>query len=181
MQLADNALTTLEEVKSQLEINDGSLDNKIIRAINVASDRIERMCRRSFGLQNYVYQVKEPARMVFLPNLPVVEILSINDSPATDVDFDSESGMIQKWFCSGAVIRYRAGYVLPKDATDTNKRTLPYDIEEACIRLVSYMVKETEGVGMKLGDFSIEIEAKEEASMLEEIRGLLEPYRMIRI
>jgi hypothetical protein len=183
--LADNALTTLETVKKYLSINNDELDDKISRAINVASDRIERMCRRSFALQEHIYRVRESASMVFLPNLPVVEIISINNNPATGIEFDEETGMIHKWFCSGAVIRYRAGYVLPKDETDTNKRTLPYDIEEACIRLTSHMVngllQGTEGGKIKLGDFSIELESQQEASVLEEMKSLLEPYEMIHI
>jgi hypothetical protein len=183
--LADNALTTLDEVKNRLSINDDQFDSAIIRAINVASDRIERMCRRTFALKEHIYRVRQSAPMVFLPNLPVVEIISINDNPATGIEFDAETGMIHKWFCSGGVIRYRAGYVLPKDATDTNKRTLPYDIEEACIRLVSHMVsgllQGTEGGKVKLGDVSIELESQQEASVLEEIKSLLEPYEMIHI
>ncbi|MED4914371.1 hypothetical protein [Parageobacillus thermoglucosidasius] len=185
MTLADNALTTPDEVRNRLSINEGEFDNAIIRAINVASDRIERMCRRSFALQEHVYRVRESTSTVFLPNLPVVEIISINDEPATDVEFDAETGMIQKWFCTGGVIRYRAGYVLPKDETDANKRTLPYDIEEACIRLASHMVsgwlQGTEGGKVKLGDFSIELEPHQEASVLDEVKSLLEPYRMIHI
>jgi hypothetical protein len=183
--LADNALTTLDEVKNRLFINDDEFDRAIIRAINVASDRIERMCRRSFALKEYIYKVRESTSMVFLPNLPVVEIISINDDPATDVEFDAETGMIQKWFCTGGVIRYRAGYVLPKDETDANKRTLPYDIEEACIRFASHMVsgwlQGTEGGKVKLGDFSIELEPQQEESILDEIKNLLEPYEMIHI
>lgn len=169
--LAENALTTLENAKNYLgiDLNDTSLDNNIYFYINSASAIIESYCERQFALKTYK-ELKQGAGFtkLILDNYPIVELTSlVVDGEPVDISAVTvfeDSGILYKpdgGFPSRVIggsflhpipdqiqhnilVEYRAGYVLPKDATEDNPRTLPYDLEMACMRLIGIMKKDKE-------------------------------------
>lgn len=135
----------------------------IEQKINSASAIIEQYCERKFGLQTYVDEphTGDGRQMLVLNQYPVRELISAKSEGLNNVpdyqmsEQDAECGEIYApngWSYDGALvglvgepiapyrpylITYTAGYVLPKDAQTGNLQTLPDDLEEACIELVS--------------------------------------------
>ncbi len=164
MNLAANALTTLDQTKSHLgiDLTDTSQDDLLIFFINAASEYVEKACGRKFG--KTVYDVKidgTGTQSIFVSNLPIISIASVTqDCSAVASDqyvIYNESGKIFKdrgWTFGNQniEINYTAGFVLPKDEdTQANPpvvRTLPFDLELVCIKLAgaAFNKKDAEGI-----------------------------------
>lgn len=156
MELSANALTTLESLKTAAGIapEDERQDALYTLLINAASDWVERMTGRKLGLQSYVSKYTPTGfQELYTDQYPIVDIEAIFfdgeriDPSAYDYHETGEIGVVWKddgWPWTGyrgglsydvrmisrsLTVKYTAGYVLPKDATDENPRTLPYDIE----------------------------------------------------
>lgn len=152
--LADNALTSKEDVKETLGLDSGdtSKDNLIIRKINQASTMIERYCGRNFKAANYTeYLDAQHTDQLVLKNRPINSITSIstrntsqNINSFTTVESedyfftagsnDAEAGIIDlnysTWGGFDSVkVAYNAGYT-----------TIPADLSEAAATLASYLV-----------------------------------------
>jgi hypothetical protein len=140
---------------------DYSKDNQIERLINGASDSISKHCNRKFIADTYSEFYKGSGRQKLILNqYPVNSITSVKvDSAALTAGTDYvtsdqtylDEGIIFKnngwtWYgyLTGLVgeltapvdnieVVYSAGYTLEPEAS----RTLPYDLEEACISLVA--------------------------------------------
>jgi hypothetical protein len=170
MNLADNALTTLDYVKKYLQqtATVGTTKDDLLEfLINSASQTIENMCRRKFKKQALVEKyVGKGTELLYLNNYPVignptyVKIDSVALTLDTDYSvYDAEGGVLYReslWDVSylsyglsglrvskkqNIEVSYTAGYVLPKDATATIPRTLPYDLELACAIAVAFNYK----------------------------------------
>lgn len=169
MPLSSHALTTVATVKEYLQrdVNDTSDENLITRLINVASERIEKHCDRHFEQATYTEKYRGNNRQLLrLNQYPVTAVASVTVSESAvdsgDYEILTEEGMLYNenlWTWSGyqaglvgedvgskrnIEVQYTAGYVLPKDETDGPPavvRTLPYDLEQACIMLVAYYIK----------------------------------------
>ena len=158
--LADNALTTLETVKTMLGIEpddvDPQLDDALTNLINYASAWIESMTGRIFKQQTYVQRYAAAgAQELVLKQWPVTDVEYVKDTtsgqviPDTEHEYteDGRIGVIYKddgWTFQGYTgglsydyllasryleVKYTAGYVLPKDATEDNPCTLPADLQ----------------------------------------------------
>lgn len=167
--LATNALTTLEEVKKYLgiDVTDDSQDESLHFLINSASSLIEKYCERVFGLK--LHQEFLPGRdttRLIVQHYPIVALhtLTILDQPIQidSVRVLSEKGMLYRadgGFASSrqagrfmrprpdslydsVYVEYEAGYVLPKDGTEEVPRTLPFDLELACLKTVAHMKRD---------------------------------------
>jgi hypothetical protein len=197
--LADNALTTLDTAKNFLGIDpsDTSLDSYLEFSINSASDMIESYCERRFGVT--VYREFKQGRgftKLILENYPIVSLdkLVINDQDidVNEVTILHDKGMLYRpnggfpeysyigRFLNpkpddnqfNIYVEYSAGYVLPKDASPTNPRTLPYDLELACLRILRIMKKDkdsSEGQNLilkreQLGDWMVEYQPEFQSS-----------------
>jgi len=147
------ALTTLELVKSELNISDTSQDSYLTRQINVVSEKIANYCNRNFRKQTYNDEkyTGNDLLELNLDNYPITSVTEIkisdNEIELTDIEIESESGILyyEKLFKSSGyvcgisrhkdqriknvTITYEAGYQLP----DQVDRDLPYDLEDACI------------------------------------------------
>jgi uncharacterized phiE125 gp8 family phage protein len=169
MPLAENALTTLTAVKEYLKITSTDKDGLFERLINSASDAIEKFCDRKFKKREYANEKHKGnnRQLLRLNHYPIVSVSSVTVNGNTytqNVDFeldeeDAEAGMLfreEGWPASNYVggltqdptarkrnikVTYTAGYVLPKDDDAQDPRTLPYDLEQACILLVQYYYK----------------------------------------
>ena len=152
--LADNALTTLEDVKDALGIaaTDTTRDNYLTRLINYASSWVETITGRKLALATYTQRYPGTGTQTMaLLQWPIVSVEYVRDTdtgtdfPATSFDAtqDADIGLLYKddgWPLRGYAgglsedvralrryieVNYTAGYVLPKDATPNNPATLP--------------------------------------------------------
>jgi hypothetical protein len=166
--LKDNALTTLEDLKSMIGISEDDLsnDNKLIQLINRASARVESALDRKLKLTNYFKVCNgSGGHYLLVENYPITDIdyIKIDDEiiePETyDINDGGKIGMIYKadgWVRRGYThglagdtvgdiryidISYNAGYILPNDATEEQPATLPSDLEG----LVQDMIAEVFG------------------------------------
>lgn len=174
MALASNALTTVERLKqfNGIAEADTSQDFKLEFLINSASQEIENILGRKLKKSEYAEKIKGNNRLTIqTANYPLLEVesISVNGSIVVDTDYSFyESGIIEgirPWGASGLhygisnfmvqqskniEIAYTAGYVLPKDETAEEPRTLPYDIEAALFSMINGAMALTDGAaGLK--------------------------------
>ncbi len=162
--LSAAALTTLEDTLDFLGMDPktGDVDvqamNNIVRAINAASEYIERQAGRNFARREYRerYEGTGSGHLV-LDNYPVKKIKEIKDlytgktvrKEEYYLENDGKSGIVYRdsgWARTGYVsglandltavrksisVKYVAGYILPKDATEEMPSDLPYDLQYA--------------------------------------------------
>jgi hypothetical protein len=177
--LAPNALTTVDAAKSFLGVTD---DAGIETAINEASQMIETYCRRSFGVKEYSQRIRHDDGG--LDHYPVIGVFSFNGEPlSSSVYIEKDSGLIDG--CRSGDIVYTAGYVLPKDETPTNPRTLPYDVERACLQLVETLHVDGDGfisdaASLKIGDWSLNTKGTNPGGFMpDDVRSTLDMYRRV--
>lgn len=160
--LADNALTTVERLKLELGIDqdDTSQDDHLRMLINVVSGAIEAELNRDLGLAEVTELLSGYGRQrLNLRRFPIVDVDTATIDGVEVDDYKILPGELgQLWRKNGwplsasrygdltidadpftadlnVEITYTGGYVLPKDATGQNPRTLPWVIEGACLRL----------------------------------------------
>ena len=158
--LAPNALTTLDTVKEVLGVHGSSQDAALTRYINTASEAIERYCDRRFQRATVVEKVGfMGGQRLLLERTPLVSITSIVvdgvtlDASAYSIQSAAQGTVYREsgWPWSAdivdamspyrlpgterqlATVTYVGGYVLPNDA---GTRSLPYDLEQACVDTV---------------------------------------------
>ena len=185
MDLASNALTTLQQVQTHLSVTDEVETAELHWLINVVSSRIEAECSRSFGRATHTKEpyAGEGRRLLALKQYPVlgVSVVTMDNEPVTDFLIDNEAGLLFRestWPKHSALaVTYEAGYVLPKDATSENPRTLPFDLESACVLLVAQLYNQrgsehlsAEAVGPLKWTYIDEIPA---------VRTILSKYRRV--
>lgn len=166
--LTSHALTTLDEVKTELGIAVATYDDVLKRMINAASDAIRRYCERTFYYEEDIAESVPGfgGTRLIVSRAPIVgDIDSITyEGAALSTDSYSiesaSAGIIYGQYgfswtarASGAaisygipgtekssyVVTYNGGYITPQQVIDdgTLTRSLPYDLEDACIQLVT--------------------------------------------
>lgn len=168
MPLPANALTTVATMEDELGIAANSATARLERLIAVASDIIERYCSRKFARQVGIVENVEGqgGQLLILRRTPIVQVTSIKyDGELVDATTyetkaeDKARGFVRRdagWNWTAATfdamspvsaagtekrsyeVTYDAGYVLPKDGAG---RDLPYDLEQACIELVTSLYR----------------------------------------
>lgn len=145
--LSAHALTTLEELKSELLISGNTEDSYLARLINSASDAIRSYCGRDFAKDRRTEKRSGSGTpLLLLPLYPIAEVDSVIVDGAAlspdSYDIDAKMGALIRvggiWPASSErniTVTYTGGYVTPvQAAADPDlTRNLPYDIEEACI------------------------------------------------
>lgn len=143
--------------------------NRLILAINQASAMIERYCRRKFGMQTHKQLLRRATDEIICEQYPVLQVLDENavddetaegEYPAHVSYIDNDSGIVYLICKMKGTFDYVAGYVLPKDATDEQPRTLPYDLEQACFLIINEIFVDEMGYikdanSLKLGDWQV--------------------------
>jgi hypothetical protein len=164
MALPENALTTVEALAYELGVEApmGAALAYFERTIAVASGAIERYCNRQFARATVTERVRGyGTQFLMVSRTPVLSISSItlNGEEQGYVAWadDCEAGLIRA--CSGGLwedtsllqsspspeglpgteapdyaVVYVGGYVLPNDATEDSPRTLPPELENACLQ-----------------------------------------------
>ncbi len=206
MGLADNALTTLERLKqfNGIAETDVSQDFKLEFLINSASQEIENILGRKLQKSRYIEKVKGNNRLTIqVKNYPLLDVesirIKINGLIVNESGYSyDESGIIEgvrPWgdmgLCHGISnfmvqqsynieVIYTAGYVLPKDETEENPRTLPYDIEAAIFTMVNGVVALADG-GAGLKSFAIsDVRWEWDKDYMQSVRPTLMRYRAPR-
>lgn len=207
---------TVSDVPEVDTVSDDDLN--LVFLINAASDVISKYCSRRFELRDYSEMLKgaDSVKLV-LSQYPILELKNL-EIGSTSIDVDSikvmsDTGILYRpngGFPSNTIsgqfmrpnfdnglhnvfVEYSAGYVLPKDETPESPRTLPYNLELACFKIIANMVRDqsiNKGEGSQviksesLGDWSasydaeIKLDATSYLSTLSpDIQNLLSPYK----
>ena len=155
--LADNALTTPDRLMILQEFNDDQYD-LVAMLINQASASIETELRRKVRKQTYSERITPTGSQELL--LSQWPILQVDHVVIDGLELDSseysieDNGILYKddgWPWRGypfglaydpratsrnVSVVYTAGYILPKDVTDSDPCTLPADLEGLCMERV---------------------------------------------
>lgn len=190
MPLSTNALTILAQVKSHLGIDasDTSQDGLLEFYINAASEFIEKYTKRRFAKGDYTVKLNgEGMARLFVPIFPIISVASVKVSSlllsSDSYVFYTDAGEIV--YLNGVwpkgsqniEVIYTGGYVLPSASSGRN---LPYDLENACVRLASevYGKREAEGVkNASAGGLSVNWADE----MHESIKAMLNNYRVYHV
>lgn len=165
MALIDAALTTLSDVETELG-DTSPADAYIQRLINAVSEQIAAYCGRTFYYEEAIEEDVPGYgnTLIHVSRTPLLSIDSITFEGSTvDSDdysiYSADAGSIftsYGWYwtaCSNTspapiglvgtedkdyTVTYDGGYVTPQQAADDENltRSLPYDLEDACIREV---------------------------------------------
>lgn len=172
--------TTLDAVKAYLNIADASQDAKITQGIKYAGDFIRRFTGHTFARQTVIETVRGfGTNYLMLSLYPITDIAAVlfNGEAVTDYELSNpEAGLLFRsigWDWSAASfgsisadpvpnsedfiysVQYTGGYCMPCAGGCT--RTLPYDLEQAAIEIVSlYMDQTPLNISqIKVGDYSV--------------------------
>lgn len=195
-QLSSNALTTLETAKDHLGIpsSDTSKDKSLRLLISGASNFIEKKTNRRFGKGTYTetYDASGRSPYLYLKAAPVTAFTSLSiDGVAVAagdmVRYDDVGKLYYKngsWPQSnqGITVVYSGGYVLPKDATAEPLvvRTLPADLELACLMLVDGAFNR-KGAGGVASSGSGSMNVSFEKIYNDDIKAMIRPYRYYNV
>ncbi len=207
MALSAHALTTLAAVKDFLKIDntDSQYDGLLERMINAASEAIEGYCQRHFERASYNEWYRGNGRqMLVLSQSPIIQVIlvELNNGAITDYEVMADYGMLYRlalWpaygYPAGLVgdrvgssqnirVVYEAGYILPKDedlqASPPVVRTLPYDLEDACIDLVAlkFNQRQEEAAG-KVTRAQADYQTTYQQDIPPRLRQVLDRYRRL--
>ncbi|MCM0760670.1 hypothetical protein M7775_19145 [Sporomusa sphaeroides DSM 2875] len=148
MALSPNALTTVAAFKAYMELDmeDISQDSTIEMTINAVSDWIEGETDRKYALAEYEKTFTGNGRQLILldyypvNSATVFRIMPDGNSEFTNWTLKKDMGALEAkegWNGFEYTVSYAAGYVLPKDETEENARTLPAELENTCIEIVA--------------------------------------------
>lgn len=142
------------------------LHQQVAMAINRASAAIETFCRRKFAKQTHTQYIRKVTDDIATDQYPVLEHIP-------DDEHDNLMNLVEHIEYSAGIVYFKrpvkgtltyvAGYVLPKDATDEEPRTLPHDLEHACLRVANDLyIDAADGYlndvqNLKLGDWSTKL------------------------
>lgn len=181
--LADNALTTLERMKLMLGLSDTPdqrTDEIIELLINRASAWVERQIGRHLGKHEYhEWHKADGQQELVVDEYPIVSVEFVKeegklvDPSSYDYTQEGDVGVIYRdegWLKAGyrkglaydivalkraIEVKYTAGYVLPKDATEDDPQTLPADLEGLLWDMVSQIYTNLQNGSLGLSSFSI--------------------------
>lgn len=181
--LANNALTTLDRMKIMLSLDDETDERTctlVELLVNKASSWVEQQVGRPLGKNTYreFYEADGQQELVTL-KYPIISVDYVKEAgrlvPPELYDYGQTAniGVIYRddgWLRAGyrrglandiietkrnIEVRYTAGYVLPKDATDEEPQTLPADLEGLVWDMVSQAYANMQNGSQGLKSFSI--------------------------
>ena len=194
-------LTTLATVKDTLSIAGTADDAFLSRAISQCSAAIEQACNRVFALET-VQDTVFPGRVsaLQLSRWPVVSVISVTEDgealiAGTGFTTDAAVGRLirmdtdgtpRPWRAIQVAVTYQAGYVLPGDVSGA-ARTLPFDIEDATLRLVvaryaerrrDPFIKSEEVAGVGRIDYIVGNPAAGDGNLPPDVADIVRNYRV---
>lgn len=208
---ATNGLTTVARIITELAITDATKQALVADYINEATSLINSFCNRTFYREAGIVekQAGYGNNILQVDKTPLISIASITADgttvPSTDYEIhDAAAGQIYAeggWWHTGRqmgnasrtlrpgseqklyTVTYTGGYILP----GTSGRTLPHDIERACIELVRSLMNARTDPSIKSesvpGVYSVEYgDANAEfGSIPANVAKMLSPYRRVLI
>ena len=177
------ALTTLERIKTFLNITNENSDSILNQLLQSVSEEVQNHCNRKFLKATHTeYFDGDKAERLFVSNFPIISITSIHDDiervfgadTLVDTDSyvaDSENGIIQFDYPIGlgtgqknVQVIYEGGY-----------ETIPMDLQDAVVKKVSaaFLFSRSQintQEGMEIQNTRIE-------KMIEEADKTIERYR----
>lgn len=134
IQLNDNALTTLEAVKTFIGIPeddvDEARDNTLIQLINAASAWLETQLGRKLGLHTYIQKCAGPGtQRLVLEHYPIISIEQIKSLTTGEIingydfDQDGEIGVVYRedgWTYQGHIGGLSRDYIAPRRTLRSN-------------------------------------------------------------
>lgn len=148
---------TMERLGIPADIDDETVKNNIIRLINSASAWVETITGRKFGRATYTHRYAAPGHQELVLNqFPIREVEYVKDiATGTIIDPRSydfsmggdvgvlyrDAGWPLRGYAAGLAmdfqtlsryleVKFTAGYILPKDATEDEPSDLPADITD---------------------------------------------------
>jgi hypothetical protein len=188
------ALANPDTVRRELGIPDTEGTATVLRMILAASDAIKGYCGWPLARETVRETIDPPygaQALVLRRRVASIVSLTADGVPLTEgVDFLAEidsrlvyrrcGGSRSEWNVREAVVTYDTGYLLPSGVD----RTLPHDIEQACITMV------TTYYHAQGRDLSVRSESAQDVgqtswldpregmeALLPQVAGMLEPYR----
>lgn len=206
--LRENALTTLVDMAEFMGMDLESLPeatkNNIIRLINAASSYIETVTGRKFRKQEYTEKhFASGYQELCLNQYPILAVESVVDDEGrelTGYSFDDtgEYGVLfrdEGWAVKGyrqglsddirlssryLMVKYTAGYVLPKDATEEEPETLPYDLQMIIWQIVQQQWSLAENGANGLAAFSIsDVSWTFDKELGSQVQEIINSYRRV--
>lgn len=192
-------LTTLDAVKADLGLSGSANDDALGALIDQFSDAIAAWCGRTFGAAT-VRETQDISRLcdrrsILLERWPVIAVTSITvagdalasdayvlDAAKGELLHRGESTRFTLWPVGETIVVYSTGYALPDD----DDRTLPHDIERACILMVRSAwtsmgrdpaLRSEESTGIAVFTYF----AAQGAGLSLEAQAMLAPYRMAMV
>jgi len=180
VEAVNKKLTTVETLRSELGIIGTAEDALLSKLIDQASAMIETYCNRCFAKQKYRETIPGYGNVYLALSVrPVVSVESVKEEGRviTDYSLDSpSSGLLYRrtgWGWNPGIawnitwhimanselanyeVEYTAGYGLPGEPD----RTLPADIERACLEIAkTWYLENQQGTNIQsesLGDYSV--------------------------
>jgi len=192
-------LTTLDAVKADLGLSGSASDEALGALIDQFSDTIAAWCGRTFGAAT-VRETLDVARLcdrraILLGRWPVSSMTSITvagdaldpaayvlDQAKGELLFRGTTTRFTLWPVGESILTYETGYALPDD----DDRTLPHDIERACMVMVRSAwtsmgrdpaLRSEESTGVAVFTYF----AATGAGLSLEAQALLSPYRIPQV
>jgi hypothetical protein len=192
------ALTDLHSVQLELGLTGVAEAPYLKGQIAQASAAIVSWCGRAFA-QETVREVWRPEgclQSLSLARFPVTNIASVVEDgttlASTDYEVDAESGLLWRlssderttWRARKITVQYTGGYILP----DAANRTLPHDVQRACILMVTaaWLAKGRDPMlrsesAQDVGQVSYLDPRAGMESMPPQAAALLQPYRVFTV
>lgn len=198
-------LTTVDDLKAMLNDTPDAPDEKLLTAITQASAAIETACNRVFAKQRYAETLRLDGALdvISLQHYPASIVSIVHDGvtlDAEDWELDAKAGLLYRldgsdapldWTGEKIVVTYDGGYVLPS-FTGGSGEPLPADLQRACQILAKTswqndgrdvsVLRETVPDILDITYAAPGGNAMPFAGALpEEIAGLIQPYRALRV
>jgi hypothetical protein len=140
-------LTDLASVQTELGLSGQDEAPYLNAQIAAASAAIASWCGRPFARETVqeVFRPEGCMQALSLARFPVTTLTSVVEDGTTltaaDYELDAESGLLWRlssdarvaWRARKITLTYTAGYLLPDDGG----RTLPHDVQRACVLMVA--------------------------------------------
>lgn len=178
-------LTSLDNVKQFMGLTGVTDDALLTRMISASSGFIEQWTNRDFGLGNYTDDMDGTGgNFIFASQRPVQSVSSLSidgftiplstgvNSPGYYVTPDG-FGLRGYTFtrtrgARNVTVSYSAGY-----------NTIPREIEQACIDLVSFKYRERDRIGLASKGLAGETTAFVQTDMPENMQTILQAYKRV--
>lgn len=183
-------ITSLERAKKMLGLTDPSIDDQFEAQIIVASELIEKYCKRKFKRKIHQEKCdKFQGNYLLLRNYPIHAIHSITSydgSSISDYEVDDHGMLFRRtgWPCGdrSLSVKYEAGYTLPGDESRDRPIDIPKSLEMACALYAKKLldtIHRPYGVKTeRLGEMSVTYSSDDlEGKMPAAVASLITPYK----